>query len=638
MSYIKLVNISKNYQDGENVYLALKNINLEFNKNEFVAILGESGSGKSTLLNLISGISEITKGNIYINDESLKTFSNKRLNKFRKNEIGIIFQKYNLIDLYNVYNNIELISNNQNKIIRLLTSIGLKNKLRNKVSQLSGGETQRVSAIRALINDPSIILCDEPTGALDQENSEKLMDYLVSIKKDKLILFVTHNKELASKYASRIIELKDGKVINDIGNIYKDSSFTLSDESLNRISLKHKLIYIMNLIFKKKGRFLISLLSSVLVLFFISISLMTINFTNQYIEYSFLSSLNSNVIDLKSYVVIDKERKEIEISNSIINALKKDDRYIVRRNYDSYLNKNVLPNLELKLNNKKINLMNVKLMCMSKFAVFNLIEGNKINSPNEVIINENLYNYLIKEDNKLINKRFYYNEDYLKITGVSKSSMMNEDLVIYFNYDFIDTYLKDYSISHYQIDIKNLKDLDTIIDDLTNSMFYKTKEEIKDETLSFSIEYNQDYENYIMFYELINLAKIIVYFFLCLTIVINIMLLSNVLYSFNEEEKRNLAIFKILGFSYLDIAMLSIILGVIISLISFIIILFINHYIGTYLSVYISNLIGINIILKLSFLENLLLLIIILIISLFSSGFPLIKLKSMRLDNALKEE
>ena len=111
MAYIKISNVSKTYKDGENVYLALKNINLEFNKNEFIAILGESGSGKSTLLNLISGISDITKGNIYINGESIKTFSKKRMNQYRKEELGIIFQKYNLIDLYNIYQNIDLVRN-----------------------------------------------------------------------------------------------------------------------------------------------------------------------------------------------------------------------------------------------------------------------------------------------------------------------------------------------------------------------------------------------------------------------------------------------------------------------------------------------------------------------------------------------
>ena len=178
MAYIKISNVSKTYKDGENVYLALKNINLEFNKNEFIAILGESGSGKSTLLNLISGISDITKGNIYINGESIKTFSKKRMNQYRKEELGIIFQKYNLIDLYNIYQNIDLVRNEnikENKIIKLLENIGIKKKIKNKINENSGGELQRAALIRAIINNPSLLLKVPQTPMYDCFYSDTLL-------------------------------------------------------------------------------------------------------------------------------------------------------------------------------------------------------------------------------------------------------------------------------------------------------------------------------------------------------------------------------------------------------------------------------------------------------------------------------
>ena len=218
MSYIKISNVTKVYKDEENYYLALKNINLEFNKNEFIAILGPSGCGKSTLLNLIMGISDITKGNIYINNESIKSFTHKRINLYRKKELGIIFQKYNLINLLTSYENIDLTKEkyiSKHRIKSLFNKLNLNKKIHSKIKECSGGEIQRIASIRALINDPSILILDEPTGALDEENGIKLMDYINSIKEDKLILFVTHNKELAKKYATRIIEMKDGKVIKD---------------------------------------------------------------------------------------------------------------------------------------------------------------------------------------------------------------------------------------------------------------------------------------------------------------------------------------------------------------------------------------------------------------------------------------
>ena len=382
MSYIKISNVTKVYKDEENYYLALKNINLEFNKNEFIAILGPSGCGKSTLLNLIMGISDITKGNIYINNESIKSFTHKRMNQYRKKELGIIFQKYNLINLLISYENIDLIKEkyiSKNRIKSLFNKLNLNKKMHSKIKECSGGEIQRIASIRALINDPSILILDEPTGALDEENGIKLMDYINSIKEDKLILFVTHNKELAKKYATRIIEMKDGKVIkdslNDINISYKKENIINSKTNIN---IKYKLIYLLNLIFKKKGRFLISILSSTLLLFFLSISIMAINISKDFIEKSFLSSLDANIINVNSYSLINKELKENDLSNLIINILNKDERFDFRLNYDDYLNKIIKPSLTFNENNKKINLEGITLKCYSKYSSINLIKGKNL--------------------------------------------------------------------------------------------------------------------------------------------------------------------------------------------------------------------------------------------------------------------
>ena len=642
MSYIKISNVTKVYKDEENYYLALKNINLEFNKNEFIAILGPSGCGKSTLLNLIMGISDITKGNIYINNESIKAFTHKRMNQYRKKELGIIFQKYNLINLLTSYENIDLIKEkyiSKNKIKSLFNKLNLNKKIHSKIKECSGGEIQRIASIRALINDPSILILDEPTGALDEENGIKLMDYINSIKEDKLILFVTHNKELAKKYATRIIEMKDGKVIkdslNDINISYKKENIINSKTTIN---IKYKFIYLLNLILKKKGRFLISILSSTLLLFFLSVSIMAINVSKDFIEKSFLNSLDANIININSYSLINKELKENDLSNLIINNLNKDERFDLRLNYDDYLNKKIKTSLNFNENNKKINLEGITLKCYSKYSNINLIKGEKPSKFNEIIINENLYNYLLNETRIVLNKRFYYDDNYLIIRGVSSSSLLNDSLTIFFNHDFVKEKFKEEKIHKYQIDIKNIKEIKEVINSLENSNYYKNINEINNDKISYSLDYSIDLDNYYIFYDLINLLSAVIYFFLGLSIFISIMLLSNVIYSFNEEEKVNLGLFRILGFSRSSVYSLNIFLAILISIISFILILIINKYLTIELSIYLSNLLNYEVILNIKIYQYIIMLFIILILTIISSIISFIKLNKMKLDSVIKEE
>ena len=642
MSFIKISNVTKVYKDEENYYLALKNINLEFNKNEFIAILGPSGCGKSTLLNLIMGISDITKGNIYINNESIKSFTHKRMNQYRKKELGIIFQKYNLINLLTSYENIDLIKEkyiSKNKINALFNKLNLNKKIHSKIKECSGGEIQRIASIRALINDPSILILDEPTGALDEENGIKLMDYINSIKEDKLILFVTHNKELAKKYATRIIEMKDGKVLKDsLNNIEITAKKDNLNNSKTNINIKYKLIYLLNLIFKKKGRFLISILSSTLLLFFLSISIMAINISKDFIEKSFLSSLDANIININSYSLINKELKENDLSNLIINILNKDERFDFRLNYDDYLNKIIKPSLTFNENNKKINLEGITLKCYSKYSSINLIKGEKPSKFNEIIINENLYNYLLNDTRIVLNKRLYYDDNYLIIRGVSSSSLLNDSLTIFFNHDFVKEKFKEEKIHKYQIDIKNIKEIKEVINSLENSNYYKNINEINDDKISYSLDYSIDLDNYYIFYDLINLLSAVIYFFLGLSIFISIMLLSNVIYSFNEEEKVNLGLFRILGFSKSSVYSLNIFLALIISIISFILILIINKYLTIELSIYLSNLLNYEVILNIKIYQYIIMLFIILILTIISSIISFIKLNKMKLDSVIKEE
>lgn len=220
---LKLKKIKKSYKTGSFIQDALKSISISFRKNEFVAILGQSGSGKTTMLNIIGGLDRYDSGDLIINNKSTKNFKDKDWDAYRNNCIGFIFQSYNLITHISILANIEMgmtlsgvnATTRKAKALAVLDKVGLKEHAHKKPNQLSGGQMQRVAIARALANDPDIILADEPTGALDSETSVQIMELIKEIAKDKLVIMVTHNPELANMYANRIINLKDGEVVHD---------------------------------------------------------------------------------------------------------------------------------------------------------------------------------------------------------------------------------------------------------------------------------------------------------------------------------------------------------------------------------------------------------------------------------------
>ena len=220
---LKLVNITKTYLSGENEVKALKGINVEFRKNEFVSILGHSGCGKTTLLNIIGGLDRYTSGDLQIKGKSTKEFNDRDWDTYRNNSIGFVFQNYNLITHQNVLSNVELAltlsgvsrEERRKRAKEMLIKVGLEDQMHKKPNQLSGGQMQRVAIARALINNPEILLADEPTGALDSATSIQIMELLKEIAKDRLVIMVTHNPELAEKYSTRIIKLLDGNITDD---------------------------------------------------------------------------------------------------------------------------------------------------------------------------------------------------------------------------------------------------------------------------------------------------------------------------------------------------------------------------------------------------------------------------------------
>ncbi len=222
-SMLQLIDIVKNYTSGDTVVHALKGVSMAFRESEFVSILGHSGCGKTTLLNIIGGLDHYTSGDLVINGVSTKEYKDRDWDNYRNHSIGFVFQSYNLIPHQTVLGNVELaltlsgVKRAERKELaqKALEKVGLGDQLNKRPNQLSGGQMQRVAIARALVNNPDIILADEPTGALDTETSVQIMELLKEVANDKLVVMVTHNPELAELYSSRIIRLKDGEVISD---------------------------------------------------------------------------------------------------------------------------------------------------------------------------------------------------------------------------------------------------------------------------------------------------------------------------------------------------------------------------------------------------------------------------------------
>ena len=220
---LKLVDIKKNYVVAGNPFPALNGINLEFKNNEFVSILGESGSGKTTMLNLIGGLDRYSSGDLLIDGKSTKDFKDQDWDAYRNATIGFVFQSYNLISHLSVLDNVEMAlrlsgvspKERKERATEVLVEVGLKDHIYKKPNQLSGGQMQRVAIARALVNNPKILLADEPTGALDSKTSVQIMQLIQKISKDRLVIMVTHNSTIAETFSDRIVRLVDGRVVED---------------------------------------------------------------------------------------------------------------------------------------------------------------------------------------------------------------------------------------------------------------------------------------------------------------------------------------------------------------------------------------------------------------------------------------
>ncbi len=332
---LELKKIKKSYTTGSFTQHALKGVNLEFRENEFVAILGPSGSGKTTLLNIIGGLDRYDSGDLIINGKSTKKFTDTEWDAYRNNCIGFIFQSYNLINHISVLENVEMCmtlsgvsaSKRKKKALEVLKKVGLKEHAHKKPNQLSGGQMQRVAIARALANDPDIILADEPTGALDTNTSKQIMDLIVEIAKDKLVIMVTHNPELAHEYANRIVEFKDGLLISDSNIIDKSekrqTTYNIKKTAMNFFTAL-KLSF--NNIKTKKGRTLLTAFASSIGIIGIALILSLSNGFDMEID-DFQSTTLSSMPIIISEQAMNLDEEQMKKMHNEMSGIKEDDSY-----------------------------------------------------------------------------------------------------------------------------------------------------------------------------------------------------------------------------------------------------------------------------------------------------------------------
>lgn len=438
---LKLENINKSYNNE----LILKNINLYFEDTGFISILGPSGSGKTTLLNIISGLIKPDSGTIQYNNLLLNKFNRKSWDSFRTYNLSYIFQDYKLLEDITVIDNIKIVTNNNNKIKQLLAKLEINKIQKQKVNKLSGGEKQRVAIARALANDPDILLADEPTGALDTINSVKIMNILKEMSKNKLVIIVTHNIELAKKYSDKIIYIKDGTIEhNDYIKEFTDIKTTILKK--NKSSIKSIIKLALNGLKSKKKRTILTSLASSIGIITMALVLLISNGFNKDLKNYEETTLSKIPITISNGIYEKKSNSE-KLKDNQINIKKKDE-YLhennIDNNYLNYINKlnnnyyiSYKYDINLPLLTNKYKFIDISYFNMIPYKDndyikenYNIIYGRNINNYNEVLlaidennmVEEDLlmtfgintdieYNKLINTKIKIIPNDIYYKEE-----------------------------------------------------------------------------------------------------------------------------------------------------------------------------------------------------------------------------------
>ena len=494
---LELKNINKSYKTGNFIQHALKDVSINFRKNEFVAILGASGSGKTTLLNIIGGLDRYDSGDLIINNKSTKKFKSLDWDRYRNNCIGFIFQSYNLIPHISILDNVEMgmtlsgvnSKTRRRKAKEALKKVGLLEHIHKKPNQLSGGQMQRVAIARALVNDPDIILADEPTGALDTKTSIQIMELIKEIARNKLVIMVTHNPDLAKEYATRIIEFQDGVKLSD-SNPIKDTEKDNKTLKIRKTAMSFltalKLSF--NNIKTKKGRTLITAFASSIGIIGIGLILSLSNGFKIEVDKFEKNSLSQAPIIISTQAMsansedfeeltskkLDKypESKEVHVQKDIIKTMYHTNK--ITDNYISYLEKidsKYLAGVSyakgtnlIVVNKDSNNKYNLVSTLNSGVQEWTLLPTNPNNDKNGVI--DNMYNVIAGEINNnepglilQVDSKNQVYESVLEALGIENKEtvtfdeIMNKELKVILNNDY---YIKSGNMFYPSQDLEKL--------------------------------------------------------------------------------------------------------------------------------------------------------------------------------------
>ncbi len=602
---LELKNINKSFKISKTErYIALENVNLNFKKGEFVSIVGPSGSGKSTLLNLIAGLDYPTSGELIIGDKTSKKFKKKDWDLYRKNNIGFIFQNFNLIEHLTAVENVEIVMNliglkyksRRERAIELLKKVGLENHINHKPSELSGGQKQRVAIARSLANDPDIILADEPTGALDKKTGLQIMELITSIAKEKLVIMVTHNNDLAKEYSNRIVKVRDGRiesdevikeeVINDVKTSLEKKNKVMSFYEAFKLSLRNMK--------KKKGRVVITTLAGCIGIIGFALITGLGNGANIYIDKQLNKFGTANIL------IVDKTVKE--------KAGTADEAIVPTTNiadYDKILNNDFIKSKidekrmyidfstsKLKIKDTTLNEEQNKANEQSGISIYGLaseknleflkenIDGNiPVEGKNEILVNQATARKLLKsldlntDDLKqIINKTVIltYSVEGMQV-GYDKefvvSGIVNElDLgapTAYYNYNDMIKFLKGIDLggkSLYDTIVEKAPIYELVVSDIANTKIVSDYISEKEnggtgEISMFGVGSTEagfsanNMSNVIknIFKQLIMMAQIVISIFIIVALIVSSIMTALVLYSSIVERKTEIGIIKAVG-------------------------------------------------------------------------------------------
>ncbi|MDD2203437.1 MAG: ATP-binding cassette domain-containing protein [Bacilli bacterium] len=589
---LELKKLGKKFKiSNKETFTALRDINISFEKGEFVSVVGPSGSGKSTLLNLVAGLDTPTSGELLIAGKSSKKFKKRQWDLYRKNNIGFIFQNFNLIEHLTAAENIEIVMNliglsigdRKRRTKELLKKVGLEKHADHRPSELSGGQKQRVAIARALANDPDIILADEPTGSLDKKTGKQIMDLLSSIAKDKLVILVTHNNDLAEEYSSRIIRMIDGQIESDtalkeVKINKKRSSLKKKNKSMSfyesfKLSLRN-----MN---KKKGRLAITTLAGCIGIAGFALIMGLGNGANIYIDKQLNKFANANILVVQKNVKEENEmgQKFVTVADNIRDY----EEVFKREGIDSfrpYIDSSRAVSL---INNEIGELSFQALGTESSLSFLNENLEGKLPINDELLVNqasarEILEMFNIDSDKlgdaigKKVTIKIDVTTDTLEKRSFTKeltvSGIINEiDLNIknaYYNYNSISKWLKSETLSTsnlydyltantgYEIILKNLsynKKMANIINDADNGgvgnilALANSGSTSKEGFLAFSLPTLFK----TMFEQLISVAQMVITIFIVVALIVSSIMTSIVLYSSVVERKTEIGIIKAVG-------------------------------------------------------------------------------------------